>query len=197
MRHSSQRRFAQVQWLAAGPFIVGAGGGHWTPTRVGLFALGMAATTYASYGADLDHPRSMGSHKVPLAGRAIRSVSGGHRMGSHSLLAVAVAGLLGVGVGFLLLLAWMFLAPEITPPQALPWVLGAAVALGWWGGIFPDLLTHDGAGVLYPFSRRRVRLLNLRTSPPKPAPMLLGESIFNGLLFVTGLFLAASILGAA
>lgn len=125
----------------------------------------------------------------------------------HSIVSVPFAGLSAsaVTMGLALVLAPL----GLTLPQGTSIVVGIAVALGWWGGIFCDLLTDQGASLLYPFSRRRIRLLNLRTSPPKwqrgpdgkipdrPNPVMTGEAMFNGLLAATALYFAVTILAVA
>lgn len=192
-----------VQWIAVGPTIVGAGDAVWTHEKALLFLGGAGLTALFSYAADLDHAKSYGTSKAPVLHRLTKRFSGGHRMGMHSLLAVAFGFLIGAGLGVL--------AMAVVPgaPPSTPWVAAWAAGLGWWAGIFCDLLTKDGVGLLYPLTRRRVHLLSMKTSPPKwqrgadgklpkkPRPMLFGESVFNLLLLLTGLYFAASILAVA
>lgn len=143
-----------------------------------------------------------------LAYRLVGHLLHGHRPLMASAVAVLFSGtsVAAITMGG----SWCWAATTgHTPPSSLPWVLGAAVALGWWGSIFCDLLTETGASLLYPFSRRRVSLLALRTSPAKwqrgpdgnipkrPTPTAFGEAMFNGLLALSAIWIAVTILAVA
>lgn len=121
---------SQVAWLGAAPLaavdLKGA--------AVGFFIAGVC-----SYLPDLDHDGSTAGRAVGGGAKVIRKVSGGHRMGTHSLLAVVLMWLL---VGYL----------TGTP------VYATAAAVGWASHIFCDVLTIQGTALFYPLTRKKFHI---------------------------------------
>lgn len=248
MRHASHRWFAQVLWLAAGPFVVSGGYAALTGwANWSMFLLGLLATSLATHGVRwastvettvAPGSRIYGTAKEILprwqvkfrlilvlmkaavtamgstvgAARALvhRTASEalhGHRPVMQSFLAPLVAGL-WTGAATVVFAIAVRLGFEVIVSPNLPFVMGMAVGMGWASAIFCDLLTDQGASLLYPFSRRRFSLLSLRTSPPKwqrgndgeipdrPNPTHLGEAVFNGLLALTAIYFAVRLVAA-
>lgn len=100
---------------------------------------------------DFDHPSARGPRAFGLAGRLlahlVAAVSGGHRGLTHSLLGLAMAGVL---LGPL---------PALTPA---PWWFPLAVLLGCATHIAGDMLTVSGVPLMWP-NERDYRLARLRT----------------------------------
>ncbi len=71
--------------------------------------------------------------------RWFRRVMGGHRMGTHSLLAVASM--------------WWLTGYLLENP-----IVANAMAVGWMSHIVLDMLTVHGVGLLYPLSRKKFRI---------------------------------------
>lgn len=117
---------SQVAWLGAVPFLLP----DWKAIVVG-FPIALVS----SYGPDLDHDSSTAGRNLGRLPKVIRRLSGGHRMGMHSLVAMLGFGKL---VGFLLL------------PTA-----GLAVTVGWGAHILCDALTVQGIAFFWPFLNRK------------------------------------------
>jgi len=129
---------SQVVWLASLPLTAHA------PTLEGSIkgaAAGFVAAALSSFLPDLDHPKSTVGRYVP---GWVRWLMGGHRMGSHSLASVAVA--------------WWLTGYLLDNP-----IVANAVAVGWLSHILLDMLTIQGVGLLYPFTRLRFRLASMVT----------------------------------
>jgi membrane-bound metal-dependent hydrolase YbcI (DUF457 family) len=70
-------------------------------------------------------------------------------------------------------------------------ITGRAFATGWAAHILGDMLTVQGVGLLYPFSRKRFRFGNLHTSPSKKLnfgeAVLVFASYCAGAVFTIGI----------
>ncbi|WP_172979630.1 metal-dependent hydrolase [Agromyces agglutinans] len=118
---------------------------------IGVLA-GAAVCAGAALLPDADHHSATIAHSVPVLGRlvtrAIGEVSGGHRHGAHSLLAVGVAALLawaltlltvpldgfgpvaiGAGVGTAALVCFGLKARDFVDRWSTAWLLGIAMGL--------------------------------------------------------------------
>jgi membrane-bound metal-dependent hydrolase YbcI (DUF457 family) len=191
-------------WLAATP-LLGLGGRE--------IAAGLVVTAGAAMLPDLDHPsssiaRSWGPLTRALA-RLVARLSGGHRQGTHSLLFVALVGVLGAAAGaaggwwavvpvFLAAslalgvllhdkgprneIAAGVLALAVYAGEVQTAWLGWALALGALAHLLGDALTPERVPLLWP-SRRRygVGLFTTDTWP---------ERVLAGLLAVANVWLA-------
>ena len=188
MRGTTHARTGRAAWFYVAP-LTGAGlalSGT-SLEDLALFATGLIVATGAAYGPDIDNRWSTARHNVPAGGAvsALASkVFGGHRVGTHSLLSILVTGLITGGA------AWWFASLEVLPWSAIHFgtVIGVSVATGWASHIFGDLLTERGCALFYPLSRKRVRIMRLKTSKPKPASMNFGEFIFNLTLVIAQVY---------
>lgn len=124
---------SQVAWLASLPVTAAAPA---LATSVKGAVAGFLVAALASFLPDLDHPKSTVGRYMPWW---VRKVMGGHRMGSHSFLAVAGA--------------WWLTGYLLENP-----IVANAVAVGWLSHVMLDMLTIKGAGVLYPVVRRKIRI---------------------------------------
>lgn len=155
-----------VLWAGIGPTL--------TSDPLELFA-GLVISAVLPYGADLDHPNSTSSRMLwgpfhRVMGNAVAGLLGGHRMGAHSAFACALAGL-----------SVAALVTAVAPRSAT--VLGLAALIGWFGGVFGDMLTKRGVGFFWPISKRRFGVPIFTTNT-------LGEQIFNIGQGLLGLWLA-------
>jgi membrane-bound metal-dependent hydrolase YbcI (DUF457 family) len=159
---------SQVVWFASLPVMLTASTleGRFKDAVAGFIFAGLA-----SFMPDLDHHNSTVGRYVP---RIVRKLLGGHRMGSHSFLSVAVAWWL---TGYLL--------DDVNAANA--------VAVGWSWHIFIDMLTIDGAGVLYPLTRKKFRIGWMRTGSKGEDRFVTGVkwagvavAICYGYLFIAG-----------
>jgi inner membrane protein len=132
-----------VAWLALSPHLTH----DW-----GHAALGVPIAALAALGPDIDHGQSTVSHRLwgpfhSFIGTRVGRLLGGHRQGAHSLLSIV--------------------AVFILAGLSAPWVGGLwvafAITVGWVAHIAGDLLTDRGVGILWPFTRRRFRLLTIST----------------------------------
>lgn len=134
-------------WLPLGVVL-----GVPTTTNLGLaLVAGIAALL-----PDMDHPSSVLPRAFPggrFLARRIADFTGGHRHGTHTLLAaIAVAAM-----------AW-WTAYILTPlGAAQAAVLAAAIGVGYLAHILGDCLTLSGVPVLLPFSDRDYGLRLFRT----------------------------------
>jgi membrane-bound metal-dependent hydrolase YbcI (DUF457 family) len=151
---------------------------------------GAAFAVWGSYGPDMDHARATWARSYwggPQMARWTAKAVGGHRMGTHCLLSVAASGLSVFG---LLALAGVWI-PEMTLAMRIGW--SASFSAGWASHVLLDSLTMMGTGWFYPFSRRKFRIGNLRTSE-SASRLNPGERLVYGLLVVTSIVLAAQML---
>jgi membrane-bound metal-dependent hydrolase YbcI (DUF457 family) len=146
---------------------------------------GAAFAVWGAYGPDMDHAKATWAQSFYggtwVAGHVARAV-GGHRMGTHCLLSIPVA---GFAVGGLLAVAALFV-PEMTGTMCLAWAL--CFAVGWASHILLDSPTVMGCAWFYPFSRRKFRIGNLRVSSSK-RNLNTGERRVTLYLIATGMLL--------
>lgn len=159
---------SQVAWLASLP--VTAAAPDMTTSLKGA-AAGFLFAALASFLADLDHPGSTAGRYMP---RWFRRLMGGHRMGCHSI--------------FMIAFAWWLTDYLLDNP-----IVASAVAVGWGSHVFIDMLTRQGVGLLYPLSKRKIRIGWFTTgSQGEDRFVLVMKGI--GVIFVAGygtLFLTA------
>jgi membrane-bound metal-dependent hydrolase YbcI (DUF457 family) len=160
----------QVAWLGLAPLATG---------NLWHIGLGVPIAAIAALGPDIDHGGSTISHRVwgPFhwrIGTGIGRSLGGHRMGAHSFLSIAVVFCLTS-----LTVLWEPLGG---------WWLPLAYTLGWACHILGDVLTEHGVGLLYPYSKRRFRLASINTGG-------VFELIIRGLLHAARVFLVMSLAG--
>lgn len=127
-------------WVLVGPHVTTG----WADLAVGA----VVASAFA-YGPDIDHGSATVTRRLAgpfhqSVGNTVGRLTGGHRGGTHTLLAVVVVGAL----------AW--LATGAWQPGLQHW-LPAAVAVGWAAHLVGDALTTEGIMPLYPFLRWRIR----------------------------------------
>lgn len=137
---------------AAAWLPIGAALGLSTTANLGLAVVaGVAALA-----PDMDHPHAMLPRVIPggrFVARRIANATGGHRHGTHALLAVPVV------TGFL----W-YTAYVLTPlgaSQAL--AVALAFGVGYLAHILGDCLTLSGVPLLLPFKNKDYGLRLFRT----------------------------------
>jgi inner membrane protein len=160
------------------------------PAPAAVRVVGAAFALWGSLGPDMDHVHSTWSNSFtggPWIAKRLGRAVGGHRQGTHSLLSIPLSGLIVLG---LLLLA----EPFIALPQAAPVAWAVAFSVGWTSHILEDMLTVQGVGILYPMTKRRIRVGNLRTSKDR-RHLNFGERLVFVTLAATGLLMALSMLG--
>lgn len=113
------------------PFLVPIPGQGMKDALAGFILAGLA-----SFLPDLDHKTATVGRYIP---GWVRKAFGGHRMGSHSAISVAVS--------------WFLTGYLLGNPT-----LASAVALGWSTHILLDMLTVDGVGLFYPLVSRKIRI---------------------------------------
>lgn len=118
---------SQVAWLSAAPFAASEPKGA---------AAGFLVAAFASFLPDLDHHKATAGRYMPAL---FRWLVGGHRMGTHSLVAIGSAWWLT---------GWLLENPAVAN----------AMAIGWASHVVLDMLTIHGVGLLYPFSRCKFRI---------------------------------------
>ena len=180
MRGLTHARSGRTIWLWCAPLVISP---HVNVENAVLLASGMAIATVTAYAPDIDHRMSKATSVTPFGHtvhRVVRVIFGPPRMGTHSLLAALLAAIVAAG-----------LAAAVDPKLAP--LAGLAALAGWFGGIGADLLTERGCALLWPFVRTRYRLLRLRTSDPKPAPMNFGEMTLNVMLIAAQVYFVLSI----
>lgn len=148
---------ATTVWIGVGPLLT-----H-DPREL---ALGFPIAIACSYLPDLDHGGSTAGQAVgKRTSRLLRTATGGHRMGAHSLVAIALIGYV----------SWFLFGTPVEAPPAL---------LGYAGHIFTDMLTVQGVGLLYPWSRRKFRFpTRLKTGGH-------GETVYVRIMSAIGLLAA-------
>ncbi len=160
-------------------------------TQLDIAAVATVATAGAACLPDIDHPdtaisSTFGSVSRTLS-RSVSHVTGGHRHGTHTLLAVVVVTVIltaiiviaplaaAVVCGILASIAWRCAAP--LPVRVLPLVyifgtaagilvalhpvgvvLPLAIAGGWCIHLAGDVVTGSGVPVLLPLSSRKISL---------------------------------------
>lgn len=124
---------SQVAWLASLPVTAVA---QTLEASAKGAAAGFLVAALASFLPDLDHATSTAGRYMP---KWFRRAVGGHRMGTHSLMAVAGA--------------WWLTGYLLENP-----IIANAVAVGWMSHIVLDMLTIQGVGLLYPVSRCMLRV---------------------------------------
>jgi membrane-bound metal-dependent hydrolase YbcI (DUF457 family) len=150
---------SQVVWLASLPLTARAP----TPElQIKGAVAGFLVAALASFLPDLDHPMSTVGRYIP---GWIRHLMGGHRMLSHSLLAVGSA--------------WWLTGYLLENP-----IIANAVAVGWGVHIFLDMLTKQGAGLLYPLTRRKFRIGWMTTGSEAEDWFVTGMKAVGFLVFV-------------
>lgn len=161
---------SQVVWFASLPVLAA------TPAlsqSVRGALAGFVVAALASFLPDLDHPRATVGRYMP---DLIRRLMGGHRMGSHSLLAVAGSWWL---TGYLL---------ENR-------IVANAMAVGWLSHVVLDMLTVQGVGLLYPLSRRRFRIGWMTTGSKGEDRFVTGMKLLGGAFVIWYGFIAYQLLG--
>lgn len=185
MRGKTHALSGAVAWLAVAPL---------TTHSPGLAAVSFVPAIWGAYGPDMDHPRATWAHSVPGGewwARVAARTFGGHRMGTHSLVSIAVA--LTSSAFVLYLVQAYTIQGGGSFPTSWVRVPSIAFALGWTAHIVGDMLTVQGVGLLYPFSRRFFRIARLRTSASKRLNP--GEAVFVFVLYFTGAMLSISLIG--
>lgn len=196
MRGTTHSRTARAIW----PWIYFGGA---TITQVRADGLGQAALIFiptmfcahqAALWPDIEHQNSTITHRTVAGHRvsqAIRSIAGGHRMGTHSIAATLAVGITAFMLAVILSVAGAHTlggqggAGWSVPPLEIPLTFGLAVAVGFGSHILGDLLNPQGCALFWPLSRRRIHFMRLPCSPPKPSPMRWGEFLFNAFLVAT------------
>lgn len=142
---------SQVAWLASLPLAA--------PEPKGAVA-GFLVAALASFLPDLDHPTSTAGRYMP---RWFRWLMGGHRMGTHCLLAIAGS--------------WWLTGYLLENPA-----VANAMAVGWASHVVLDMLTIQGVGLLYPFSRCKFRIGWLVTGSDTEDQFVVGVKILGALV---------------
>lgn len=187
MRGKTHSLTGVVAW--EGLLLMGASGDHpW----FGLAAGGVAF--WGALGPDMDHPMATWAQTFPGGKTWAKIVAhqfGGHRQGTHSLVSIGVAWLMiALPLGILAFVAaWN--GYYISPDYVI--ITANAFTTGWVAHILGDMLTVQGVGIFYPFSRRRFRFGNLRTSPTKK--LNFGEASLVFATYCTGAVLTINLLG--
>ena len=159
-------------------------------TQLDIAAIAVVATAGAACLPDIDHPEAAISSTFGVisrrSSRSVSTVTGGHRHGTHTLLAVVVVTVLtaiiviaplaaAVVCGILASIAWRCAAPRPVRVLPLAYIFGAgvgilvalhpvgvilvpAVAGGWLIHLAGDVVTGSGVPLLLPLSTRRISL---------------------------------------
>jgi membrane-bound metal-dependent hydrolase YbcI (DUF457 family) len=166
--------------------------------------LGVAATFCAAWGAlgpDMDHPMATWAHSIPGGQRWARFVAkrfGGHRQGTHSIYSIGIA---FTSMVVLIWSGWLIQTiiqsrvygqtVEFHPEYII--VNAQAFATGWTAHILGDMMTVQGVGIFYPYTKKRFRIANLRTSPTKK--LNTGEAVLVFVTYCTGAVFTINLLG--
>lgn len=118
---------------------------------------------------DIDHPTSLAGSKVkPLSYFLNKSI--GHRTYTHALIAVAILVAITTGIFF------------YSGSNSPAFIFSISVTGGWIGHILLDMLTKEGVPLLYPFIKKRLSLLPIRTNS-------IWENLFMLLLLCANVYL--------
>jgi membrane-bound metal-dependent hydrolase YbcI (DUF457 family) len=176
-----------VAW--EGLLIAGASGGHpWFGLAAGVAAF------WGALGPDMDHPQATWAQSFPLGKRWAKFVAkrfGGHRQGTHSLLSILTV--------WLMIALPLWVVDIVATLNGHPFstdyisISATAFATGWTAHILGDMLTVQGVGLFYPYSRKRLRFGNLRTSITKK--LNFGEAVLVFATYCTGAVLTINLLG--
>lgn len=136
---------SQVVWFVSLPVTTTAA--TFGETVRGALA-GFVVAALASFLPDLEHAGSTAGRTVgKRLSAVIRFLTGGHRMGTHSLIAIAV----------------MWLTTRYLLDSQ---ILANAAAIGWSSHVFVDSLTKDGVAPWWPLSRSKTRYGWITTGSP-------------------------------
>lgn len=187
MRGKTHSLTGVVAW--EGLLLLGASGDHpW----FGLAAGGIAF--WGALGPDMDHPMATWAQSFPGGktwAKIVARYFGGHRQGTHSLISIPVSWLL---IALPLSIATIVAAWNgvyISPDYVI--ISANAFATGWTAHILGDMLTVQGVGLAYPYSRKRCRFGNLRTSPTKK--LNFGEAVLVFAAYCSGIVFTINLLG--
>lgn len=142
---------------------------------------GMIFITGAVIGSlfpDIDHRGSYLGRKAKITS-TITNALFGHRGITHSPI------VMGAFVFFLYLLSKLFI---VTSPFIKLWFIG--FFLGILSHIFLDMLTKGGVPLLYPFSKKKISLTNIKTGSVGEKVIMIiimitcGYLIFNNIMFL-------------
>ncbi len=120
----------------------------------------IAACLVGSIFPDIDSQYSYIGRKFPILPVLVNALGLRHRTATHSLLAIAIAGVS----------AWCI-------DTLTGWSITIAFTLGYTSHIFADMLNDAGVALLYPFKSKRYRILNIRTKSFEES------LVFAGILF--------------
>jgi membrane-bound metal-dependent hydrolase YbcI (DUF457 family) len=112
-----------------------------------------AVAAVAALLPDLDHPSAFLARAIPGGGvlaRVVAGVTGGHRRGTHTIVAALIVGMVCTALA-------------AGTPWAAARTAAAAVFVGYLVHIVGDCLTYGGCPVFLPFSRRRFSARLFRT----------------------------------
>lgn len=136
-------------------------------------ASGWFLAALAALGPDLDQKQSMGSRLLGPVTQGIswvvRSVSGGHRKLTHSLLGTAFVGLL--------------IGACVTMLHLIPWI-ALAVMIGWLSHIAADMLTVEGCPLFYPVSKDKLGLHLVHTNHTAEHVLIMPLALLANLIFI-------------
>jgi inner membrane protein len=137
---------------AAAWLPIGAAMGLSVPVNIGLAAV----AAVAALAPDMDHPHASLPRAFPggrfLAGR-ISDATGGHRHGTHTLVAAVLVSTLTWWTAYVL--------TSLSDVHSA--ALAASVGIGYLAHLAGDVLTLSGVPLLLPFSKRLFRLRLFRT----------------------------------
>ena len=140
---------------------------------VTAIASGWFLAALAALGPDLDQKQSMGSRLLgPITqgiSWVVRSVSGGHRKLTHSLLGIAIIG----GI----------LGACVTMAHLIPWI-ALALLIGWLSHIAADMITVEGCPLLYPVSRYKWGLHLMHTDHIAEHVVIMPLALLANLIFI-------------
>lgn len=177
-----------VAW--EGLLLAGAAGDHpWFALGVGSFA-----AMWGALGPDMDHTEATWARSFVGGRRWAKFVSkwfGGHRQGTHSLMSIGVAWLLVALPLSIIAVVQAALGEWFDPDYVI--IAANAFTVGWVAHIVGDMLTVQGVGVFYPYSRKRFRIGNLRTSSGKK--LNFGEAVLVFASRATGVVFTINLLG--
>lgn len=197
MRAGTHKRGGMLAWTLLAPALPAIGSGldlsqgGLVPSALGLYLIGLPVARIAALAPDVDMAGSRAGHAMPGLGKVISRTVGGHRGGTHSFLAIAIAYGLGALIG------WM-LAPltfGIYPVSVMTSTFAAATAAGWASHLVLDQMTPMGQMLMWPVLRHRIPGGPIPCSPPAPAPMRLGEFLTNCAILCALAIALASLFG--
>lgn len=109
-----------------------------------------------SYAPDVDNPRTHSGMKHKVTSKVVSKVGGGHRGITHTLLVPAIVAAIMYGTSYSL--------GVYQNISTLLMSLLFGFEMGWCMHIFADLFNGKGCPVLWPFTKKKIHIMDLPSS---------------------------------